>query len=211
MIGGVRVSLELLKRFRTTGAILPSSQRLANSMLSSLNVPGRKPFRILEVGAGTGAITKVISEQMIPGDFLDVIEFDEELARLLKSHLSQSDSLARHSDRIRVSQSDIRYFDSKNQYDLIICALPFNNFDIALTTEIFNKMFSLLSQDGKLLFFEYLGVRRVRRAWARITTKKRHLDVSTFLASLTDDFNLNTTVVMINLPPARVYELSFKK
>src|SRR3712207_2100544 len=59
----VRDHLEFLRQFRrqfeTTGAVAPSSRFLAAAMTGPLS-RRTKPARILEVGPGTGAVTRKI-------------------------------------------------------------------------------------------------------------------------------------------------------
>ena len=50
---------EFRENFHTTGAVLPSGRSLAAALCYYLNGDGR-PKRILEVGPGTGAVTRTI-------------------------------------------------------------------------------------------------------------------------------------------------------
>src|SRR6266568_3044798 len=61
------------RNFHTTGAILPSSRFLARAMVSDLKGP-RGPARILEVGPGTGAVTREIVRLLQDEDRLDAVE-----------------------------------------------------------------------------------------------------------------------------------------
>src|SRR5688500_16349675 len=74
---------EFRKNFRTTGAILPSSPFLARALASELNEP-RKPGRILEVGPGTGPVTREILRLLKPADRLTAIEINPKFVRLLR-------------------------------------------------------------------------------------------------------------------------------
>src|SRR6185312_11129733 len=64
---------ECRRHFHTTGAILPSSRFLARALVRPMRGP-RPPWRILEVGPGTGSVTREIARRMLPGDRLDAVE-----------------------------------------------------------------------------------------------------------------------------------------
>src|SRR6266576_2102252 len=64
---------ECRRHFRNTGAILPSSRFLARALVAQVRRPHR-PSRILEVGPGTGSVTKEILRFLQPGDQLDAVE-----------------------------------------------------------------------------------------------------------------------------------------
>ena len=71
---------EAIKNYRQTGAVAPSSRRLAQSMVEHLD-DHAGPRRILEVGSGTGAFTRHILGGMRDGDRLDAVEISELLRR----------------------------------------------------------------------------------------------------------------------------------
>src|SRR5437588_12929510 len=72
------------RQFRSTGAILPSSRFLARALVSEIAKP-REPGRILEVGPGTGSVTRQILRRMRPDDLLDAVEINANfLVRLVQ-------------------------------------------------------------------------------------------------------------------------------
>ena len=79
---------ESRRHFRDFGAVMPSSPFLARALASPLGGP-RRPRHILEVGPGTGSVTREILKRMIPGDRLDAVELNEHFVqriRLLLQH-----------------------------------------------------------------------------------------------------------------------------
>src|SRR3954452_8300024 len=66
---------ESRRHFRTTGALLPSSRFLARALSAPLAGP-RPPWHILEVGPGTGSVTREILRRLQPGDRLDAVELN---------------------------------------------------------------------------------------------------------------------------------------
>src|SRR5713226_8428066 len=77
---------ETRRRFLQTGSILPSSRFLGRALASELGKP-RGPARILEVGPGTGSVTREILRQLQPGDQLDLVEVNERFVDLLRGRI----------------------------------------------------------------------------------------------------------------------------
>lgn len=65
----------------TMGALFPSSRRLANAL--ARQIPSRDPGLIIELGAGTGAITNALLHQKTPQHNLVVIERSAKLVKHL--------------------------------------------------------------------------------------------------------------------------------
>ena len=84
--------------FEETGGIQPSSRYLAESMAAPLRrfrlTDANTPVRILEIGPGTGAITRAICTCMGPQDKLDCYEINEEFVRYLGGAIHRDEILA---------------------------------------------------------------------------------------------------------------------
>lgn len=198
---------EIPKNFRTTGALFPSSRALAEELTKDLREIGRKPLTILEVGGGTGAVTKVITSQMIEGDRLDVVEINPLFVKILNESISKPEQ-ARHSwKRIEIIESDIRKLTASHSYDIIICALPFNNFDPLTTKSIFDAMCELLKPGGLLSYFEYWGVRALK--WTLIGTdiRKHSIETGRHTEELHRRMAGSRHFIFANLPPAIIHRM----
>src|SRR5437870_2641258 len=64
------------RRFQTTGAVAPSSRFLARALAKPFEQHAR-PCRVLEIGPGTGAVTRRIVRLLKPDDRLDLVELNE--------------------------------------------------------------------------------------------------------------------------------------
>ena len=147
----------LVSNFQSTGTIFPSSKFLAQTMVKELKV-SKRGLSILEVGAGTGPITRVIIEEMSEADQLTICEMNEELLTILKSKLARHAEYQKLKQNISLFESAIQELDQeKNQFDLIICSLPFLNFPTSLSEEIFKKLHALAKPECKFCYFSYLG------------------------------------------------------
>jgi phosphatidylethanolamine/phosphatidyl-N-methylethanolamine N-methyltransferase len=75
-------------QFQTTGAIAPSSRRVARAMTRYV-AADRGPARILEVGPGTGAVTRRIVDLLKADDRLDMVELNEAFAGRLEERFQR--------------------------------------------------------------------------------------------------------------------------
>src|SRR5690606_3746390 len=71
-----------LRTRRTTGAIAPSGRALARRMAS--HVDPRSPHPVLELGPGTGVVTRALIEHGVAPDKIIAIEFNPDFCRTLR-------------------------------------------------------------------------------------------------------------------------------
>src|SRR5438128_2412878 len=98
---------ETRRHFRTTGAVLPSSPFLARALVAPLN-HHPSPAKILEVGPGTGAITRAVVRRMRDDDHLDAVELNHKFVEQLRRRVNAEPAFDEHRDRIRVLQSAVQ-------------------------------------------------------------------------------------------------------
>jgi hypothetical protein len=92
-------------------------------------------------------------------------------------------------------------------YDFIICGVPFNNFSIGLTREIFRHMTKLLKPGGTLTFFEYKWIRRFKGLVANRDERKRLTGVGQVLGRYLQKFEFQCNTAWVNFPPAMAHHL----
>jgi phosphatidylethanolamine/phosphatidyl-N-methylethanolamine N-methyltransferase len=186
--------------FRIIGTFAPSSNHLADAMTRTL--PGE---RILEVGAGTGAITKTLLKKMKPSQQIWVVEYYEKLTAMLRMRFRNEPSITFHS-------GDILHFDGvADSYDTIICSLPFNAFLPETTEAILEKMITLARDGAIMSFYEY----KVMQGFVKklLPKKKReHFINSQHLIDLfCQRYKFDEAIVTMNIPPAVVHYLRIDK
>ncbi|MFB6778680.1 translation initiation factor IF-2 [Streptomyces sp. NPDC056352] len=76
---------EAARGFRITGAIAPSSRRLAAALAAPVSERAGQPLDVLEVGAGTGPVTRCLLSLLVPGSTLDVVEANPRFAAVLRN------------------------------------------------------------------------------------------------------------------------------
>lgn len=201
---------ESKRNFQTTGAILPSGKAVASELTRALTIKGRAPMRILEVGSGTGSVTRAIAQRMLPGDYLDVVEINSIFVHTLLSAITSEDAFSKVCNQVRVIEADVLNLPSSSDYcdyDVIICCLPFNNFDVVSVKSIFDVLDGLLKPNGCLSYFEYWGIRSMGTVF-RSSVNRRRLDALTKQTSeIKKRMRAATRLVLANVPPALIHHL----
>lgn len=181
--------LYFIKDLKQVGAIAPSSKFLAKDLVSQLkkrvsctgNCP---PLNILEIGAGTGPLTKQIAKHIRPEDQLDVVEIHKKFFQIVKTKYRQ--------DNIQAYHSDILQFESSHQYDFIFSSLPYENMPEEVSRQIWEKKLSLCASDAYISYFKYVKFRNFKSDFEEKVVKK---------------YGQDKKFVFLNLPPAKVYTL----
>jgi phosphatidylethanolamine/phosphatidyl-N-methylethanolamine N-methyltransferase len=176
---------QLIKSAKHTGAIAPSSSFLARKMVSRSKIKNAKT--IIELGPGTGAITKEILKKMPKGAALWTFEINQEFV----VHLQKKYPKANH---IQANISSLEKLVEKNnigRIDSIISGIPFVSLDKKDCEKIFSEISSIMNETTNLVLFTYS------------TTK--------FKSFFSWFEKIDVSYVPINLPPAYVLTLKKKK
>jgi len=194
------------RRFETTGAVAPSSRFLARSLTGPLERhPGA--CRVLEVGPGTGAVTRRIVKLLKPDDRFDLVELNETFVGVLKRRFEHDPEFRRVADRSHVHQCPIQEFRAEAPYQFIVCGLPFNNFPAETVREIFGVFFDLLAPGGVLSYFEYMYMRPLRRVVSNHDGRERLGKLEAVLQEYLGRHGFRRDWVFVNFPPAWVQHL----
>jgi phospholipid N-methyltransferase len=208
MLRMLRDHLEFFRQFRTqfhtTGALAPSSRFLARAMIAPLGAR-RMPARILEVGPGTGAVTRWIVSQLQPGDRLDLVELNGAFAALLQKRYGGDPRFQRCGGAVHVC--GIEAFEPEAPYDYVISGLPFNNFSPDLVERLLTGMMERLAPCGVLSFFEYMYVRPLRQMVSASQERSRLRDLGGVMQSFISRHGFRRDWVFLNVPPAWVQHL----
>ena len=193
----------------TTGSVVPSGRFLARAMTCHLRGT-RRPARILEVGPGTGALTREIVRYLGPQDTLDLVEVNPQFVEVLRDRFLADWSFRRVRRQVRLIHAPLqRLRDSQPPYDLAISALPLNNFPPALVAELFDVFRQIMNPSGVLTYFEYMGVRRLRFRWSFGAERSRLAQLDAILQGNLAEYRFRQDAVFVNFPPAWVHHLSF--
>lgn len=130
------------------GAVLPSSEGLASAMASQLSADAGLT---LELGAGTGVVTRaLLAGGARPGQLI-VVEKDERLAA----------QLTRHFPGLQVRSGDAAHLRAllgvahRSAFDTVVSSLPLLSMRGFTRTRILAEIFAVLKPAGRLVQFTY--------------------------------------------------------
>ena len=138
----------LLNDPRKVGALVPSSPQLSRLIASSVD-PSQSS--VLEIGAGTGAITRALLRRGLRPERLFIIERDPEMSGFLRAHFPRVRICcgeAAHAPRI-LSGAGV------GPVDTIISSLPLRNLPQSDQLEIFRAMMTAMTGKGQIIQFTY--------------------------------------------------------
>lgn len=170
----------LIDRPRTTGAILPSSARMATRMASVINVGSGLP--VLELGPGTGVITRAILKTGIEPARVWSVEYSQEFVR----HLRKA-----HPD-INVVRGDAFALSATlgpkapAQFDCVISGIPLLNFPMHARVSMLIDLLERIPVGRPVVQFSY-GPK------SPIAPTPDHYTIERF------------AIILRNIPPAQVW------
>ncbi len=194
---------EFQRTFHTTGAILPSGRFLAWALTKHLAQP-RRACRLLEVGPGTGAVTRAIVRHLGPEDLLDAVEINARFVRLLEERIRRDRVFAPWREQINVIHAGVEDLIGEAVYDYIVSGLPLNNFSSGEVRRIFSTYERLLKPGGTLTYYEYAWVRQLTGPFVSKRERSRLFRVSRLMRGYVRDFQVRREQILINVPPATV-------
>ena len=178
MSDALRFFTRLITNPLHTGAVVPSSAALGRAMAVPIDPERKGP--ILELGPGTGVVTRAILERGIAPERLTALEYNPQFAAMV----------AGRYPGVRVITGDA--FDLETHLDgpktgfaAVLSSMPLVNFPAALRERLIADVFARLQPGAPFVQFSY-------RFGAPIAPPPG--------VSLT-----RAAVVWLNLPPARVW------
>lgn len=192
------------------GSIAPSSRALAEALSEPFrNSTG--PASVLEVGAGTGAVTRYLGTILREGDTLDICEINHDFADLLERDVLSNANFAPlvAQGRVRLLRLPIQELSSDKHYDFVISGLPLTAFELRDVQDVFEVIRRCLKPGGVFSYFEYLGMRRTSRTFAIGKRRARIRAVSAYLTETLRQHRFTTKTVFLNFPPASTHHLRF--
>lgn len=165
------------KNISQTGSLVESSAFLSDKMIGGLNF--EKPLNIVELGAGTGSITRNILRKMNGESKLTSFEIDPGLFRRLQQH---SD---RRLKEVNEDASRLQDHVPDLSIDYIISGLPLANIAPRKKESILTACYHVLKPGGYYIQFQY---------------SRNDLQLIRNYFSTVDD-----SFMFLNLPPAFIY------
>ena len=169
-----------LRSPRSMGAVIPSSQALGRAIARA--VAWRPGQVVVELGAGTGAISQALLNSGMPPEALMMVELDRPLFEYLRERFPA----------VRVVNGDAtRLVDILRQQGVegvgtVISGIPMVNMTLDFQRAIVEQSFAVLDQGGGLLQYSYSPI-------SPIPAKKLGIEAKL------------VRFVLRNLPPATVW------
>jgi phosphatidylethanolamine/phosphatidyl-N-methylethanolamine N-methyltransferase len=155
-----------LRQPKSVGSVWPTSAPMARRMAGVIDLSSGLP--VLEVGPGTGTITKAILQTGLPHDRLWSLEYSNEFAARLKARYPTAHVI--EGDAFELAKS--LGAACPKLFDSAISALPLLNFPLETRISFVEQVLDLLPAGRPLIQFSYgpkspvppgLGRYKVRR------------------------------------------------
>lgn len=202
---------EYLRHFHDTGAILPSSRSLAKALSRHVAEPASSSAngerRVLEVGPGTGSVTRQIVTRLRPSDRLELVELNPAFVERLEHRFQAEAPFAAVAERVKIMNCPVQALSCEQPYHAIVSGLPLNNFSVSDVECILDTMMRLLAPGGTLSFFEYIAIRHARAIVSGPAERDRLRGVGGVLDNLLEGREFRRDWVWSNVPPAWVHHV----
>ena len=138
-----------LKAPHRIGALAPSSRYLARAM--ARQIEPRQTRLVVELGGGTGSITRALLASGLPPEKLLVVERDERLHRLLAERFPELRVVAGDAAQLTALLRPL----GVTSVSAIVSSLPLLSMPKRLRQRIVEQCFALLGARGSLVQFTY--------------------------------------------------------
>lgn len=172
---------------RTMGAIAPTSASMARRMATL--IPASQETVVVDLGAGTGAISAVLGPTLARGGELVAVDRDADLLSALEVTAPWARRVVGDARDLTSLLADLGI----RRVDVVLSTLPWTNFDAATQCAILGQVEALLTPDGVFATVMCLPTQLSagRRRFQRL------------LRSRFDEMVVSN-MVWVNLPPARL-------
>lgn len=143
---------KFLAKRKEIGSILPSSNSLVKKITSS--IPFKEVKILVELGGGTGAITRALIKNKMEKTKLLVFEPDEQFFLLLKKKFQTGKTIIILKEKAENLRTVLENFNLPAP-DCIVCSLPFFSLGREKTAEILGEVKRCMKPETRFIFFQY--------------------------------------------------------
>ncbi len=148
-----------IDRPKAMGAVLPTSSVTARRMASLISPQCEDP--VLELGPGTGVITKAILARGVQPSKLFSVEYTEAFIPQLMSEYPEVNIL--HGNAFELD--DVLPDMDGRRFDTVISAIPMLNFPLAKRIDLLNELFDRLNPGRPIVQISYGPVSPIPPDW----------------------------------------------
>lgn len=197
---------EFFSHIAEIGAVLPTSTVAADAMSAEV-ARAKGPKRVLEVGAGTGAITAQLVHHIGEQDELVVCEINPTFMTLLQKRFAEDATFRRVLPQTRFIGGSILDLPAAPQFDFIVSTLPFNNCPPEFIEAVLAHYQRLLKPGGVFSYIEYVGGQTLKRV-SRLDPEQAGR--TAVYNRLLTPYEFRRDLVLRNAPPAWIHYLRYQ-
>jgi phosphatidylethanolamine/phosphatidyl-N-methylethanolamine N-methyltransferase len=169
---------QFIRNPKEMGALVPSSPLLGRAMAKF--VPKKENLFVVELGPGTGPITKALIKSGLQKENLICLEMSSKMVTLLQRRFPELNILEGDASKLTEILQD-----KAGKVDAIVSSLPLRSIPKEIVGDIINEMHNVLTDDGIIIQFTY--------------------DLRPKRSPLLEKFKrIKSKIVIGNVPPARV-------
>jgi len=184
--GGFRIPDEVafirswIEKPISMGAVTPSSKVLSRTMARYVDVD--VPGPVVELGAGTGAVTQALVEHGVDPSRLMLVEFNPSFCRLLRTRYPEATVIQGDAYRIKHLLGGLLHEPAA----AFVSGLPLLTKPFRRRLRLISEAFDLMTPGTPFVQFTYAMVTPIPMRTAHVTAKASEL-------------------IWMNVPPARVW------
>ncbi len=172
---------QVIRNPRAMGSIVPSTRYLSR-VIGRLAATGlRGP--VLEIGAGTGSVTRAMIHAGIAPEQLHIVELNRGLCRHLQQQFPQATVITADATRLSACLPP----EMVGKYRMVVSGLPLVNMPREVSEAIIDEIKTCMTADGRLLQFTYLPFSPLSESRHALTARR-------------------IAWVLRNVPPATVWQ-----
>jgi phospholipid N-methyltransferase len=141
-------------------------------------------------------------------DSLSTCEINERFMDALKENLEENPYFDSHRARVSFHCCPMQQLPENQKFDLIVCAIPFLNFDLPLVRELFLKIAALSHKDTVMTYYEYKALRSIGKQFSTNSRRTRMRELDDFIKSVQAAHLQSKGNVWLNVLPIKVYRLN---
>ena len=176
----IRFLRGMMAQPKTVGAIMPTSQRMANRMASIIDVASG--LKVLELGPGTGVITKAILDKGVKPENLVSVEYSTSFFQHLVEKYPGVNFI--NGDAFAIEETLKAY--QGETFDCVISGIPLLNFPMHVRVKLVEDLLKLIPVGRPIVQFSYGPV-------SPVTARPESFRIENF------DF------IVRNIPPAQIW------
>jgi phospholipid N-methyltransferase len=148
---------------RRVGSILPTSRRTVRAMLDMVSVEEARC--VVELGAGTGPLTREILPRLRPDARLLAFEIDASLARTLGAELQDP-----RLEVVPESATNAEAHLNGRRADVVLSVLPFTSLPAPARSQLLETSRRILADEGVMVVLQYSAfiLSELRRTFASV-------------------------------------------